>query len=51
MNYDAFLQSLTSIERAKLADLPLDEKISEVQSLKLKQDWRAFNRLAEQSLT
>ena len=51
MNYDAFLQSLTSIERAKLADLPLDEKIAEVQSLKFKQDWQAFNRLAEQSLT
>jgi predicted outer membrane protein len=51
VNYNMFLQSLTSIERAKLADLPLDERIAEVQSLKQRQDWRAFNRLAEQSVT
>lgn len=50
-NYSTFLQSLTSIERAKLADLPLDERIAEVQTLKQRQDWRAFNRLAEQSVT
>lgn len=51
VNYNTFLQSLTSIERAKLADLPLDERIAEVQTLKQRQDWRAFNRLAEQTVT
>ena len=49
--YNRWLLTLTSIERAELADLPLDRRIERIKEIKRVQEEKTFERLAEKAVT
>ena len=51
VNYNRWLESLTSIQRAELADMRIDDRIAKIKEIKQIQEERAFRSLADSAVT